>query len=255
MTDVRVAIKYRGECVNHGTVTTEGYLDVQPTVCPVDGLDPFTNVREFDSIREDKMIITDENPNEPNKYMQLVGIDLDVPGGTAGTEYTLEYVMPAYDTACYGFEALYTEDNLGDSFHMHAAPKTVIGVITTEAAVNDTVLNVNPTVVEHAIISSIVTLKEANSTEHTVGKIVHIDSNNNQITLSTPITTAVPAMSEFRITIVRMENIHIVDTKGYSFGRNKIGAAVVPANTMIHILYTNNSGLPKKFNFLIECSV
>lgn len=139
------------------------------------------------------------------------------------------------------------EQDRGDRVTLIVGPDTPIGALTTDATAGDTVLNVQPTVVNNIYPGDTAKLLVSGNAPVDVGQVLLRDPINDTITLETPLSQNWSATAP---TIV-LGNVHIIKdaelgTPGAMVvGRSKIGASYIPANTAIRTLWTSRSPIER----------
>lgn len=160
----------------------------------------------------------------------------------------------AIDIAPLSVQLLTTPIHTGDTLQVDVSPDKNIGVITQDIAATDTVINVSPTVMQHARIGFPSCITDGVSTNET-GMITDIDRVNNTITLETAVTDSFLASSPTYVTIsARFLGPHEFSNteSDLTFGATKIGASLVPKGETVRVTYINNSPNYKDLYILIE---
>jgi hypothetical protein len=145
-----------------------------------------------------------------------------------------------------------TADMEGDVISWMISPNTTVGTITSDVSINDTVINVSQTVVDTVEIGYHIRLADATDpegTNETLCRVVSIDTVASTITVELPATLAWLAATP---TLVQMNIYYLFNVEiapgdhSIEPGKNKIGAAFVPANTIIRALYDNKHATNSK---------
>jgi hypothetical protein len=166
------------------------------------------------------------------------------------TSYTFSF---PFNISVLEAQFISAEENRGDSWSWVIAPNTTIGALTGNVSVDDTVINVSPTVTANIKVGFYVNLFDGVNTEE-LGRVLAIDSDAGTITVETASTQAFSALSP---TYVRM-NIYFMKDAVFGhpwnliYGEGKIKSSFVPANTLVQVDYTNNSPSTDK---VITCSL
>ena len=142
-------------------------------------------------------------------------------------------------------------DMIGDSVDFSFAPNTTIGVLTTNHAVDDTVLHVSPTVIANLHKGFTVTVTNGVQT-NICGRVVSIDSTQSTITVETPLAYAFTTGSYVQLTRYFLQNYYLSINGIHTMGFCKIGGGATPAGTTGRCTYTNNSSTEKIVSFVIE---
>jgi len=154
------------------------------------------------------------------------------------TSYSFSYPMNVSVIEAQYVSAL---ENVGDSWSWIIAPNTIVGAITWQVDVGNTIINVTSTVTDNIKVGYYVNLFDGVNTED-LGRVLSVDPVLGSITVETPSTQSFSAASP---TYVRM-NIYFMKDAVFGhpwltvFGEGKIKSSFVPANTVVQVNYTNN---------------
>gem|GEM_PF-5316972 len=159
----------------------------------------------------------------------------------AGNTSTTNFSWP-YDINILSSTSLTKSTMVGSTIDWYVGP-TTIGAITANVSINDTVINVSPTVMSYINIGYYLTLTDGITSEN-LGQVIDIDTDNSQITVETAATSGwnatTPTYVQMTVYFVRNAICPQIDTK-ISIGRAKIGTSHFPANTMLTCKFTNNT--------------
>jgi hypothetical protein len=183
-----------------------------------------------------------------------------VPTGGNFRCYGRRFTIPAQSTVTYTvswpfnisvLQSFFTSDSgmEGDFLEVVTAPNTIIGVITSPVAVDDTVIHVNTTVINNIMVGY--TFKLGNSNTN-LGYVLAIDDNNMTITVETPSPSAFNAGTYAKMEVAGICEFEIGPSFRYVIGSSKTGGKHLPANTPVDVIYTNNGNSEKTFRFQIE---
>lgn len=143
----------------------------------------------------------------------------------------------------------------GDVIDVIIAPDTLIGAITANVDIGDTVINVQPTVIDNLKIGYRVNLFTGVTSEE-IGECIAIDSVNNQITVSKAATMPYMAggPTYVRMNYYMVEDLALRDKHAMELGKDLIGGSLLPANRVLRLIYTNNEGttVNKMFSLVLE---
>ena len=142
-------------------------------------------------------------------------------------------------------------DNIGDIVDCCAPPPTVVGVLTTAATINSTILHVSSTVTGNVALGYHITLTDGTNTDE-CGAIIEIDTNNGTITIENPLTHDYAQNTFVKMAIYFIKDYYINAAGFHKFAYNKIGSSYLPANTVGRIYYKNNSENQKMFCLMTE---
>lgn len=159
-----------------------------------------------------------------------------------------------YPISVYAVSFISKVDQEGDIVSISANPDKTLGVITENLVADlSTTFKVSSTVLENIQPGFGVRLSDGVNYDD-LGEVYNVDKDNGTISvdkapahdysLSTP--TYVLMESYF------VKNYEIGPSWKYDIGMSKIGAAYIPANTVIRTYYKNNSNTIKRFVGYIE---
>lgn len=167
------------------------------------------------------------------------------------TSYTFSY---PFNVSVLEAQFISAEENTDDSWSWIIAPNTTIGALTANVEIDDTVINVSPTVTSNIKIGFWVNLFDGVNTEE-LGRVLEIDGSAGTITVENASTQAFSAISPtyVRINIYFMKDAVFGHPWLTVYGEGKIKSSYVPANTLVEVKYTNNSPTTdKKIVCMIE---
>lgn len=170
------------------------------------------------------------------------------PVGTSTHDYTFEHPISAMSITLNTVAA-----NTNHEVNAFVGPDTVIGTITGDVNVSDTVINVSSTVTSNVNIGYMISLYDGVQTEN-LGIVKSIDLANNTITISTPSTKSFLASTPtyVRLTVSIIEDFTIGNPGRYELGKDKIGGSYVPTGTIIRVVYNNTGSETVDFYAVIE---
>jgi hypothetical protein len=173
------------------------------------------------------------------------------PGIGVRTTADLTFPIPVW-----AFSAKFTTTSVheGDSFYIHTAPNTTVGVLTAGASIGDTTFTVSSTVVQNTFLGMLVKL--VGGTTNECGMITNIDSVNSQITVETATTDAFdPFTTLVQITVQFAKLEELGPRADHHIGNSMVGATKVPASTIIRCIYDNTTGGEKEIHFYWDLNV
>lgn len=146
-------------------------------------------------------------------------------------------------------DALYQQDDL----EVFVYPDTITGTITSDVAVNDTVINVSQSVIDNVKIGFYIKLDDGTNNDD-LGRCISIDKNNLKITVETASTNAYLASTPTYIkqTVKFVPHLRLPMNSRVVIGESKIGGSHLPANAILRVRYINNSATTKTFSFILE---
>jgi hypothetical protein len=136
-----------------------------------------------------------------------------------------------------------------DSIDGTIAKNTVVGIITQNVAINDTVINVSDTVLDNVYLGFLITIEGQD-----MGRVIDCDQMAKTITVENAATAAITATgSEYVLmTIELVPHIYLEGTETQMTLEGGVGAMKLAANTPVEINYHNNSGTAKKYSVILE---
>lgn len=186
-----------------------------------------------------------------NGTYQAETILIDVPAGQIGDTYVQSITWP-FDTDIWVFEIYATQEMVNDSIRVITSPNTVIGVITTDANISDTILNVSPTVLQYAAVGYDIKITHGIVTQE-LGRVKNVNTSNSQITVETPISTSdFVTGSYLTLNAISIRN-HVFNYVGlHKFGAKGNRTKRIFATMPTTLYYTNQSVDPKPFYLRLE---
>lgn len=136
---------------------------------------------------------------------------------------------------------------IGDVLNASVNPETVVGILTAECSIGQTIASVNSTVISNSKIGYICYINSEK-----LGMITNVDPVNNTITFENATTATHAAGSFFKIEVLMIENYPLGMEGESCLGESNIGGTHLPANSVTRIEYTNNSDTTKIHKFSVE---
>jgi len=193
--------------------------------------------------------VREENVETGGHY-QAQSFELAIPAETGWQSLEFSYPIPIGLLAA---RAHVTDEMHGDVIECVVAPDTVIGAITADVSVDDTVISVQQSVIDNTEIGFFVTLDDTTN-KNELKRIVSIDSENLQITVEDAATQAFAAATPTYVKqgVYYVPVLTLVKGHNLDLGTAKIGSSYVPANTTMRLRYNNITGTAKTFSFIFE---
>ena len=254
--------KYRIYCTTQSK-WEYAWSETPITTCPTDPISHSVNadsVDVVDAVSNSNVTVVEENtPTGGHFGCEVIAFDAN---GNSTT--TVDYSSPInFGALSISFvprggqrpdgiwDASYSQE--GDVFEIIALPDTIIGTISSDVSVSDTVINVNPSVIANIKLGYYVKLDNL-SNFNDCGRVIAIDSINNTITVENPPSNSFLAGSPtyIKIGIKMIRNFEIGPPGPYIIGESKIGASHIKAGTVIRIKYTNKTSAKKRVRFNLE---
>lgn len=191
----------------------------------------------------DTVKIQEEELNVTGGQFQSYLIDIDL--NTQGT-LTRDISFP-YNISLLSAQWIVNQNQIGDTAEFQIAPDLVVGY-TTSTRTGTNVIPVDDSVVRYSKIGYWVKMNDID-----LGRILSINKMNKTITVENQITSLQPSKSQIKITIKLVPYFRFTAPGSFTVGESKIGAALIPANTVLRLIYKNNSPTyNKSFGILID---
>lgn len=162
---------------------------------------------------------------------------------------TVDTSLP-FDINLIAVRNIWTADMGGDLMSWLLAPNTVVGGITQNVNIGDTVINVSPTVIANIDTSWRFRIISASNSAvfEDIGNVVSINTSASTVTLSTAATQAHTAGDEVAVTGIYCDAIEL-PTSAYvlDMGLEIPRVAYLPAGRVVRCEYTNNGATTKTF--------
>ena len=240
---------YRLKCITEDDLVYVWNTEA-PIVCPNDNTHTIdvNSITKINSVSSDIVEIKEETiPTGGNYKAETVIINTNA-NETSITDKT--WIIPINMFAVY---FITTTEHDGDNLIVEIAPDTIIGAITSDVNVNDTIIHVNDTVLDNLYIGYHVKLDDLTNSDD-CGMVTHIDKINKTITINTPTTQtfSISTPTYIRQTIRMIDNFELSPSTKYSLGTTTIGGSYVPTGIIARVKYVNNSSNPKKLRINVE---
>jgi hypothetical protein len=246
------AYKYKLWCTTDNSWEITDYKTSVPTVCPTNA-DHTIDVNSIVILSElsENTVKIKEETTPTGGIVKIEGINFDITaidGDTQQCDKIFEYPISILS---YTFHN--TLDNIGDYIDALIMPNTIIGYITSNVSIGDTIINVSSTVIDKIKLGYLVHLYDGITTDD-LSYVKSINTSNNTITVKNASTRAydISTPTYIQISIELMKNYYINQQAIILFGDDKIGGSYLSEGIMIRFLYTNNSSVSKKFTSHVE---
>jgi hypothetical protein len=228
-----------------------GWGTIPPTTCYNNNTHSVNvdSIQIINSIGSDTVTIK-EDKIEISRSAKI--FDIAIENVAFGETKIVNYVFPI-EVSFYSFQFMPNANNTGDEFSIYANPDTVMGLITTDAIIGDTVIHVPISIMSYALIGFHLKLDDGTNVDD-LGMLTIFDKINNTVTMELPTTHAFSATNTLvKMTIKIMDKAKIGGALLHKFCDDIIGGSVVPAGTIVNFIYTNNStsGDPKSLYFFM----
>lgn len=235
--------KYRIYCNTENT-WVEGYGTTEPDKCynnTEHEINPLS-VQVVETIEQNTVKIAEESgPNRTQGYYAATPFTFTAAPNTT-TVFNGSF---PYAIAMLTCQLQVSPDMVGDNITFEIAKDTTVGYITADAAINDTTVSVNPTVIQHAPIGHGFKIGTSSC-----GRVLGVGSGT--ITFETPLTAAYSAISACKVT-KSLVNSYDMNVSGiHQIGFSKIGGSYIPGGIIGTCTYVNNSSTTKKITYIVE---
>jgi uncharacterized protein (DUF1499 family) len=223
--------------------------DVSPPICCPNNnthLIDTNSITIVDNINSTAVNIIQNTDNVGDNY-RVESFPINVP---AGQTVISNYKWP-YNISVLTINWTSDITNIGDQLDCYVAPNTVIGAITSNINVGDTVFNVSPTVIKNLQIGYMVTIINGNSNIE-LGECVSINSVTNQIKCTQIPNAPMPVGSYVAMTIHNVKNVILSLPDQIRLANKHLQTTFLPAGIVVRIIYKNNSNTDKKFVPFVE---
>lgn len=238
----RKLFKYRVYC---NTEDKYEYIwnDILPTICPSNvahTIDTNT-ISIIDTLETNSVNIIQESIITGGNY-RTEGKKIVIQANSTTTqEYSWQYNISALTIT------FYTGNNENDILNCFVAPNTVIGALTNDVVISDTVLNVNSTVIDNIKVGYQIVINN-----EFIGECIEINKINNTITSNNAVTQNYNTGTYIQMTVNPIKDFILKSNTLYEFARKTIGSSSIPANTIIKLQYQNTTNEEKNLFFSIE---
>ena len=144
-------------------------------------------------------------------------------------------------------------ENLNDEASVEIGPDTIVGIITSDVAENDTIISVSQSVIDNVDPGYYVKLYDGANTS-SLARVLSKDKEALTLTVETASDNAFSASSPtYVMQTVRMVTSFKMCAEGQiTLGHGKIGGSNIPAGTKLRLIYDNKTTDSKEFGFQIE---
>ena len=226
--------KYRIWCVTENAYVY-GWSETEPTTCPNNTSHTIDETKTTidASVEEGVVEIKEENTPTGGHYRAL-GVTFDAPNGeTTEHDFSIPYAISLLSAT------IPTNDlSSGDVAAFDVSPDTLIGSITSDVTIGDTVINVSSTVIDNISVGRCLILDDGVNYERHV--VTALSSDTVTIDVGTTYGYAAVTPTYCKMSVCMSHNIEISRGSRVVLGESKIGGSYIPANTTMRISYTNN---------------
>ena len=224
--------------------------DPYPTTCPTDTGHTITSslTRIIDSIEPNSISIKQESTATGNHFRWTSIAFTALASQT--TTYTFSFPMSVTVLSATWQTAA---ENTGDVITWAISKDTVVGAITANVDIDDTVINVSSTVTDNCEIGFYINLFDGVNTSE-LTELLAIDKDAGTITVNTASDIAYSAATPtyVRFSVPFMKDVELGHPCRMSIGESKITGSYVPAGVVVSCEYTNNTGVDKRICSYLE---
>ncbi len=242
-------IEYKIYCVTEGQMVTGfNYAPISP-VCPHNSSHQViaSSLQQIATISSSTVTINQSPPGIPGNF-QVKGFELDVNADDGSTGLDITFPVPV-GIKSIGYIA---NDNLvGDVVDGYGIPNYtqngLVGILAQPLGIGASVVFINPESIQYFSPLFYISVNG-----QSLGEILSVDKTNSNVTLMTPSTIAAPVGSPVQVLIYRIRNYPLTNQQVMPIGSDAMMSSLLPAGSAARIVYTNNNGKAKKFQFFAE---
>jgi len=247
----RVVYRYQLKCLTE-ELNVFVWSDVPPTTCPNNNTHSIdsTSISIIETVAENTVTVLEEKKPTQGLY-RMDGHTFDIlPGPNVTTLCNVSYPYPI--TA---IDMIIQQEgqHYGDIINVVSSPNTIIGVLTNNVSIGDTVLSVSPTVLDIIKLGYSVTLNDGVQ-QQDMGDVININKTTSQLTINNASTKEFLATSPTMIllNIYLIRNHRMTVTHPLIIGIKKIGGSYIPEGIINQLQYTNLTSDAKKISVSID---
>lgn len=230
------------------------WSETEPVICPnttgsAHSINP-DSISEFEQLSENFVEIQEESiPTGGHYKAETIKLQAATGPGTI-SEIELMWPMPI---SMISVNFVSTDDHKGDYISLEVPSNQLIGTITEDLQINESVISATQEVIDLVKIGYYLTLNDENNSDD-LGRIITIDKNNLTITMENPATHSYDKLSPTLIylTVCPFKDFEIGEPTHRFFGDSCTRTSHVPKNMKAIIKYRNNSAYSKEILFEYE---
>lgn len=238
---------YRFFCNTENTYVTMWNTDT-PTKCPNNNQDhiDLNSITITDSINSNSINIIQYTDSIQGLY-RVTSRSMFIPSRQTVSE-DFSFDIPI---SILSMSFTTTKQNTGDIINCYVSPNTTIGVITQNISNGDKVIHVSPTVIKNIKRGYMVNLTNGSNILN-MGECISINPNNNTIKCDTEANSNINAGAYLQITIHNIKDFIVGPPSAITFNNKTLQSTYIPANTILRLVYQNNSNIDTTFYRLLE---
>ena len=243
----RTINNYRFFCNTENKFVT-AWAENKPTVCPNNKQDliDLSSITIIDSVNSNSVNIIQYTEGIQGLY-RVQSKSLFIPARQTISE-DVTYDIPI---SILSMSFTTTKQNTGDMIDCYVAPNTTIGFITNNISNGDSVIHVSPTVITNIKRGYIVTITNGTIILN-MGECISINTTTNTIKCNVQSNSNINTGALLQITVHTVKNFIVGPPSSISFNSKTLESTLVPANTIMRVVYQNNSNIDTTFYRVLE---
>lgn len=196
-------------------------------------------------VKEDPLLVkvVEEDPDE-EKSFQTITLGITVPAASGW--HTQDHTFPL-DISVISSDLLIKEENVGDKMEVLVAPDTIVGAVIQDVKQGDTEIFVQQSVLDHVYKGYYIKLIDQNKGIADVGRVLQKKTNSIVVEIPSQMDFSMAAPTYVAMTIKLFNDWEFPGAGRIDIGDAKIGASLIPANTIIRLCYWNRENVAKRF--------
>ena len=245
MATVQSVFLFRCYCTTE-SIFVQSWSINAPTYCPNNNTHTIdaSTIAIIDEITSSQVQVVPQVGTTGGEY-RAESVSFTIPANSTGT-YT--NVWP-YDISVKTVSFNSTPQQQGDIINSLIAPNTVVGVVTSSVSIGDLIIHCSPTVIANFKKGYLLSITDNNSTSK-LGEVTDISSTT--ITCSVASTFAFAAGSVVLLTVNNIRDFVLGPAGPVHLQASGSTAAIIPANTVVLVVYKNNQSIDTVFNYNFE---
>jgi hypothetical protein len=195
-------------------------------------------------LRKKEVQVKEEFGSSPHRLYSSTSLYCEIPDSVGPHTFSISFPI---EISLYSASTIIKDSMEGDEAELHIGDETMVAVAAAPVAIGATVIAVNST--EHFKVGYW-TFIDDGTNKDVLGRVLEI--GDNSITVETETEHAFAAMTPVKIQMKMGHDLKFAGSGAVSFGNNMIGGTPIPANTEIHVEYTNNEGSAKNMMLMLE---
>lgn len=229
-------------------------IDDPPTVCPNNNTHSvdLNLVSIIETTKTESVFINQGATNTQDIY-RTVGYSINIPSLTPGDNYIYD-ITRKYHISPRVLHVFPTVDNIGDQITFTIAPETKIAELGIDQLIGQTTLSLTTGSASKALLGMMIKIDDGINSQE-LGECIGKDTDLDTITVEHALVDHYLAGTDILQSYIRVKDIPIANTNNFTIGASKFYSDSVPPNTVVRLIYRNNDGLSKTFNYTMEVFV